>query len=625
MKAKRTIREETEAMKIAADWEGATIDNVVALYEIVHHEIYGIYPDDHVVARQKATALLEEHVPDVDTLIELMRWALTKAKRDARAGKDFRMGAGLLFSLKTLTDYKLYLARKGEYVETDEPETDADEPTWTKKLERKPSGSLKANISNIATILVHDEQWAGVLAFDEFVGDIVTTREPPWDEDMKPADMKTGDWRDDDAPRTCMWFSRHYGIDVRPGLVNEAITIAARRHVVHPVQDHLRSLAWDGEARIDNWLVQICGADDTDYTRAISAKFLISAVARAMKPGCKVDTMLVLEGKQGVKKSTLARVLGTEAWTLEMAPEMGTKDGYQVLRHKWIVEVPELEAMSKAETSKAKAFIAQQIDTYRPSYGRASCNFPRQCVFIGTTNASAYLKDETGGRRFWPVKIRTIDIEKLTAIRDQLFAEAFVRFERGEIWHVDDAELQKDFESEQALRYQEDAWQGPIERWLNDRSTKDAKERTAGRRRDGVTTADVLHGALKLSMSTWTRAETMRVAAVLNLAGWEAGEQSRRQGERVRLYRPAAATAVTGRDGRDDVVTATTRKLGASNGVSQPSQPNNKKFGGGDLEGGDSSHEVSEIGCDVVTGKGLPKRSTANVIKFARPAKAGGA
>jgi putative DNA primase/helicase len=206
---------------------------------------------------------------------------------------------------------------------------------------------------------------------------------------------------------------------------------------VHPVRDWLDALEWDGEPRITEVLIEVlCAKGESVYLAGVLRRFMIAAVARVMKPGCKADNMLVLVGAQGGGKSTFARVLG-EPWSVESHSTFGSKDAAQELDGAWIVEVAELSGMRKSEVETVKNFISKTSDHYRPAYGRHVIDQPRSCVFIGTTNEDKFLVDYTGNRRFWPILCSgRVDLKLLQNARDQLWAEARSAFAAGEQWYL---------------------------------------------------------------------------------------------------------------------------------------------------------------------------------------------
>lgn len=301
---------------------------------------------------------------------------------------------------------------------------------------------------------------------------------------------------------------QHAGLNrLSKEVTDQAVVQRAHECRFHPVRDWLSSLDWDGIDRLPYLFAGYFGSENTPYAAEIGRMFLISMVARIFRPGCKSDHLPVLEGLQGTMKSTACKVLGGE-WFSDAMPDISAgKDASQHLRGKWLIEVAEMHAMNKAEATMLKSFITRDTERYRPPFGRREVIEPRQCVFIGTTNQGAYLRDPTGGRRFWPVKTGRIEINALRRDRDQLFAEAVVRFNRGETWWPD-----KDFEKqhiapEQEARYEADAWEEAIRDFLQGRSK--------------ALLSEIARGALHFETSRIGRADQNRIIAVLEQMKWE--------------------------------------------------------------------------------------------------------
>jgi predicted P-loop ATPase len=297
--------------------------------------------------------------------------------------------------------------------------------------------------------------------------------------------------------------------------VHAAVELRGRECTFHPVREYLEALKWDGKPRVENWLVRYLGAPETPYIQAVGRMFLISMAARIFEPGCKADYMPVLEGPQAALKSTTCRTLGGVYFSDNLPDITVGKDASQHLRGKWLIEVSEMHAMGKAETTLLKAFITRQIEQYRPSYGRREVFEPRQCVFIGTTNKQAYLRDETGGRRFWPVSTSSIDIAALKRDRDQVFAEAVRMYRNGVPWWPDRAFEQQHITIEQEARFEHDAWEENVEKYLVSAAEK-------------VTVGQVARDALAIENRHLGRAEQNRIVAILERLGWQRGKRQKK-------------------------------------------------------------------------------------------------
>lgn len=267
----------------------------------------------------------------------------------------------------------------------------------------------RPNLFNAMLALREDPRIAELVAYDEMLRVPILTRPIPGKIVQAVAEFEPRPIRDDDVS-TLQELLQMAGLEkIGKDVVHQAVDQRAHERAFHPVRDYLNGLRWDGERRLDHWLSNYLGAEDTAYHCGIGAMFLVMMVARIVQPGCKADYMLVLEGPQGTMKSTTCQILGGE-WFSDALPDVKSagKDVAQHLNGKWLIEVAELSALDKAEASALKAFITRSVERYRPSYGRKEVIEPRQCVFIGTTNEATYLRDKTGGRRFWPVKIGNV-------------------------------------------------------------------------------------------------------------------------------------------------------------------------------------------------------------------------
>lgn len=309
---------------------------------------------------------------------------------------------------------------------------------WRARLRKSEKGKTLGDEANAMIALTSAPELAGLTQYNEFSLECELRREPPW------RSAAVGDrWTDNDDVQLMVWL-QHCGIGMRSrSSVSECVMVCAHERKVHPVREYLRRLEWDAVPRISVWLAKYMGAHGgEEYLSAIGRRWLISAVARVMQPGCQADHTIVLEGLQGAGKSRTARALAVNPdWFTDRLPDLHTADAAIQLAGRWIVELAELAAVRHtASIESSKAYLTRTFDVYRPPYGRRSISVPRQCVFLGSTNEDTYLRDRTGNRRYWPVKCGDIDIEYLERDRDQLWAEAFAAYRAGEPWHLDNGE-----------------------------------------------------------------------------------------------------------------------------------------------------------------------------------------
>lgn len=264
-----------------------------------------------------------------------------------------------------------------------------------------------------------------------------------------------------------------FGVKAPKEFFYDVVTDAARKNGFDPVGEYLDELRWDGEPRLNTWLSSYGGAKDTPLTQAVGAITLIAAVRRVRQPGCKFDEMLVLESPQGKNKSSALRVLAVnDDWFSDDLPlNADSKKTIEALAGHWIVEAAELNGMRKGDVEHLKSFLSRGVDKARLSYDRLVTQAPRRCIIVGTTNSEQYLKDGTGNRRFWPVRVDGFDLERLRQDRDQLWAEAVHREAQGESIRLDPA-LYKDAASAQEERQVEDPFYERLAQVLGDREGK---------------------------------------------------------------------------------------------------------------------------------------------------------
>ena len=308
---------------------------------------------------------------------------------------------------------------------------------WRDSLQRSGKGGkgpIKVNFFNTKLVLENSFS-EPLIRRDLFSHRDTYNVNPPW------KGRKGDEIRDVDSNLMKNWIVENYKFEPTIALINEVITVLASKNSFHPVRDYLSGLEWDGVPRINTWLKDYLGAEGEEpYLSAVSRKILCAAVARVMRPGVKFDHILIMEGKQGYGKSSACRILASEKWFCDNLPDIRDKDSRLNLVGAWIVEVGELATLKRADSEAYKAFFSAQQDRVRAPYGRKFEDTPRQCIFIGTTNADDYLRDRTGNRRFWPVVVGRCKFKELAKVRDQLFAEARDTWELGEELYLNEEE-----------------------------------------------------------------------------------------------------------------------------------------------------------------------------------------
>jgi predicted P-loop ATPase len=378
------------------------------------------------------------------------------------------------------------------------------EAGWLSKAQRNGDGNPRSNLANVMLALREAPELQSAFAYDEMLRAPLLVNALPT---AMPVEDLPRPVKDADVTATQEWLQLAGLSSVSKDTVHQAVDLRATECSFHPVRDYLNGLAWDGVERLGGWLSDYLGAKQDHYTSGIGTMFMVGMVARVFCPGCKMDYMLTLEGPQGVGKSTACGIMGGR-WFSDNLPDIRSGKGVsQHLNGKWLIEVAEMNALDKAESNALKAFTSRAEERYRPSYGRKEVIEPRQCVFIGTTNKSAYLRDETGGRRFWPVKVGRIITEALVRDRDQLFAEAVARYRKGDAWWPDDVFESEYVRREQDARYEEDAWEQPIAAYIANN--------------ERVTILRVATDALYMETGKVNRADQNRIAAALQRLGWE--------------------------------------------------------------------------------------------------------
>ena len=410
---------------------------------------------------------------------------------------------------------------------------------WLRECQISQHGEVRSNLVNAFLPLRSDPRISKIARYDEMQRLVILMQPIPrsqldGDEEFKPRPILDADYT------LLQEFLQREGLEViARDTIRQAVDARARELSFHPIRQWLDAIEWDGKPRLINWLPTYLGAVQSDYTQGIGHLFLKSMIARVRQPGCKCDYALVLEGPQGARKSTACGILGGEFFSDNLPDIRSGKDVSAHLNGRWLIEVAEMSALDKAEAAALKAFITRPVERYRPSYGHAEVIEPRQCVFVGTTNKTAYLRDETGGRRFWPVVVGVIDTDALARDREQLFAEADYYYSQGDQWWPDAAFEAAHIVAEQSARYEADAWEDSICEWLD--RLHDEPKSVSWNGKDLIeakcTAQMVARLALHMEVQKVGTTEQRRITAALERLGWKQAKRTMTG----RFYEPGPA------------------------------------------------------------------------------------
>jgi len=413
---------------------------------------------------------------------------------------------------------------------------------WRHQLLRKDDRLIDCR-ENVYLILRHHPIWAGVLGLNDFARRIVKRKPAPWDHTA--GFVPGAEWSDENSLRLGLWLAQQEQLLVRSqDNLAAAVGWIASEARFHPVREYLDALVWDERPRASDWLTDYLGVRKTEYAMITGRLFLIGMVARIHEPGCQMRFMPILEGPQFRGKSSALRILGGE-WYGDTILDLNSKDTYQLIQGCWLYDIGELDAFNRSEATRVKAFVSSQVDRFRAPYERSPRDWPRQTVFVGTTNQDEYFKDTTGNTRYWPLRVEadeTINLDGLATARDQLLAEAVALYKAGARWHPTREEQQRLFDPEQADREIADPWQSLIARWLRNRSSP------------RVTATEILTDCLKIEPGKIdsTRQMSTRVGIAMKRLGWLKRRET--GGDREYYYvQPADWIRGTGAEGDGNV------------------------------------------------------------------------
>lgn len=422
--------------------------------------------------------------------------------------RDVRTPAGLR---QALQERKTTVIKEGAVVA-------APDQQWEERLIRSSTGVPKNILANADACLTHSPLFCAALAFDELQCEAILTRNVVDPASGKPMyHLTAGSVINEHITREMLSVAQRLitSVTFSEDTLGAAIQMVARQNTFHPVQDWLNSLLWDSKLRIDTMLVDHFGVEDTPYARGISRRWLISAVERALNPGCMAKSMLIIEGAQDAGKSTALRTLCGVDWFKDTTIDFSNKDRFGALRGVWIYELAEFDQYKGSDVAAVKSFISSPRDTYRPPYGRGDIKQPRSNVFVGTVNPDKYLTDTTGDVRYWPVKcvkfdaMNPINFKRIEDLRDQLWAEAVRAYYNGDKGFLDTPELKNAHRVEALARHDDDPWEREVILYVDSHNGKI------------MHTSDIMRVALDIPLSRQSSREQGRVKRLLEQSGFE--------------------------------------------------------------------------------------------------------
>ena len=405
---------------------------------------------------------------------------------------------------------------------------------WRMDLVRDSKNEIRAVPVNVLAILRHDPATKGAIRYNALLAQVEVIRRLPG-----VIDTGTGPISDAHVHMLVAWLGEAYGMHVKPGQVSDALALVAQENVFDPPRAYMESLQWDGVERVQHYAERYLGSAGNEYSRRVSTILFVSIAARALNPGCKCDTIIILEGAQGCGKTTAVLQLCNPDWCVEITEAFGSPELVRQIRSALIGEIGELSSMSRSEFNRTKQFATQQVDRVREPYARFVAAYPRRCVFVGTTNADDWNRDPTGARRFLPLRVSAFDMQSYLQDRDQLWAEAVALYQAGtDYWTLPETAAE-----EQDARYDHDAWSDPVTNWLAGRSNDktyppdiDTRPIDQGGGIRSASAAEILLHALGVETGKQSRADQMRVANIMRKLDWQK-ERPWRDGARTVRYR----------------------------------------------------------------------------------------